>query len=90
METKNWLLNEPIEVRLGTEHGERGPHYVYLGSVRENGVIHHSLSRSGGGVPEALTNLQTKGPWPLKAVPGWQVEVLVLLRTGIYRVEEVR
>jgi hypothetical protein len=84
-------IRETLEVRLGSPgtRSESGV-YVYCGVVLDNGAIHHMLSPLGIGVSCSLSNLQIKKPVPQKAVKGWQAEMVDVLRTGIYRVEEVR
>jgi hypothetical protein len=85
---------EPVEVRL-TRRSNRVdqapvPPYVLSAWVTPSGMIDYSLTIGGAGMPESLSNLQSKATFPRKAVPGWQAEVIAFAAAGLYTIGEVR
>lgn len=79
-------VDEPIEVRLRSG----GYDSTYVGSVNGTGVIAHVLV-SATGTPDAMGNVQSKGGhYPLKAVPGWQAEMVAWFKAGLRDIVEIR
>lgn len=85
-DSKTALL-APIEVRLTRA---RPGLYVLVCWVTPAGTVDYSLTINGSGQAEALSNLQSTGVFPRKAVAGWQADVLSFVEHSIYRVESVR
>jgi len=85
-------VKEPIEIRLAQRlvGGGVGRTYQLTGSVTLSGLISYSLYGPARGLPESLSNLQSKVPFPGKAVPGWQAEAIDAAAAGLYDITEVR
>lgn len=79
---------EAVEVRLVDRTG--AVTYVLTGYRTDRGTVGHSLVKPGSSVPHALSNLQTRGVFPGKAVAGWQHEFVAAASVGLYRVGLVR
>jgi hypothetical protein len=82
------FTTDPIEIRFADRQGKIK--YVLCASITSQGTIHYALDNGKGGPPESLSNLQSQGIFPKKAVAGWHQDVQVAAQAGIYRVHEVR
>jgi hypothetical protein len=78
----------PVEVRVRRNTSEVV--YVVAAWCSDNGMVGHTMTAAGGGPPCSLSNLQSKGIFPKKAVAGWQHEFVEAVRAGLYDIEEVR
>lgn len=78
----------PIEIRID-QRSSNGLYHLTAWRTPQ-GTVGHSLTMNGQGTPHSLSNLQSKRPFPGKAVPGWQAEVLAFAEGALGTVVEVR
>lgn len=81
-------IDEPIEIRATDAFGN--PHVLSAWLDTATGTIGYTFGPASGGIDESLSNIQAKIPYPRKAVPGWQTELLAFAASGTYTVTEVR
>lgn len=87
MYTATTPTDTPVEIRISYRSGK----VEVLSAWRTDaGTVGYSLTPASGSTPLALSNLQAKGTYPRKAVPGWQAEVVAYAKTGLGTVSEVR
>lgn len=87
-------VDEPIEVTLEAIRSDgtrwnRQPYQAWF-EVADNGIVHGHLTRLGDSLPQAMSNLQPTLRCPRKAQPGWQIEAVEHVASGLYCVTEVR
>jgi hypothetical protein len=86
-------VGEPVEIRLVRRSTPGGVAYdvrVLTAWRTGHGTIAGSLTKSGVGIPESLSNLQSKVPFPGKAIAGWQAEVIAFAAAGHGEITEIR
>ena len=84
---KKWDVTEPVEITLTKRDGTK---LVLLGVRTDQGTVSCSLATASGSTNQALSNLQSKGTLPRKAVSGWQEELIVFAGAGLYPVTSYR
>lgn len=82
--TTSTAVDEPIEIRLARPRNDAP--YTLIAWRNLNGTVGYGLTVAGSGTSHALSNLQSKGVFPGKAVAGWQAEVLEFAQASIYEV----
>ncbi len=86
MYTIDTPTDEPVEVRIAL-----GQHqHVLIAYRADNGTVGYDLTSPRSSYPESLSTLQSKGTFPRKAVPGWQLEVIAFARDGLGTITEIR
>lgn len=80
-------VTEPVEITLTKRNGDK---LILLGVRTEEGLVRCSLTNASGGTAQSLSNLQSKGTYPRKAVKGWQAELVEFARAGLYTITQVR
>lgn len=78
-------LVEPIEMQIKGREGELK--YRLVGTVKQ-GMVMCSLTSAQGFTPLSLSNLQSTGLCPRKAIRGWQLDLYRYVNAGLYRVGE--
>jgi hypothetical protein len=83
--------DEPVEVHMdATFTSQRTETFVLAAWVGPHGIIDYSLTLANDSMPNSISNLQSKGVWPRKVVPGWQRRVVDFCAAGIYPIKEVK
>lgn len=86
-QAKSMPVDEAVEIRIWMV-GQRL--YVLTAYRTPQGTVGYSFARNGHGTPESLAILQSKAPFPGKAVSGWQAEVVAFAAAGLGTIAEVR
>lgn len=82
--------DEAVEVVIQWADSARNGNYHLTAYRTPQGTVGHHLSRRGSGQTYALSNLQSDAPFPGKAVPGWQHDVVEFAADGLGTIVEVK